>query len=145
MDGETKFDSKYGIVIGLIVIALGGLAYVILSHGSLPVSDKMSDDFKKQAFHTFTNDSCLVGTLQPQNTADERALDLLNQCESDDHDMYEISANPYMTDSLKEKYNSLASEKSRVRGELKELFKSEGLDADAERSKALQKYMPHKK
>lgn len=138
MEGNTNFDSKYGLGIGIGILLIAGIAILVTSQSSsLPESATMSDSFKKQAFPAVVSTFCALNDAKPKNTADQRVVDLFEQCFEYDRKMGELSSHAYMTDSMKDEFNSLEDKRNSVKGELEEIFKQEGMDADAERAKQM--------
>jgi hypothetical protein len=122
---------------------IGGLAALWVTRSpALPVSAKMSDAFKKQAFPAVVGTGCALNGAKPQNSADQRVADLFEECFQYDNKMIDLRSNPDMTDSMKEEYDSLADKRRAVRGELELIFKEEGMDVDAERAKDLKRLLP---
>lgn len=141
MESEKSKVNEY--VWGGAVILVGAvLVAVVLNWSNLPQSNTMSENFRNKAWPAAVSTSCALNDAKPENSADQRVADLFEQCFSLDMEMLKLRSSTYMTDSMKEKYDSLETEHNQVEGQIQSIFKDEGLDVAAERKKRFRKLLP---
>lgn len=146
---ESKMRSKAPIILGGIIIVAGLIALAVLSEPSLPVSDKMSANFKKAAYedwlayHQFGLCS-LRSEAKPENSVDQQVKELFDQCFEYDRKKIELSGK-LLTDDLRGQYNDADAEQKRIMGQVDAIFKADGYeDANTILQKRLQELIRRK-
>lgn len=141
MESEKSKVNEY--IWGGVVILVGAVVIaIVLNWSNLPQSNTMSENFRKKAWPAAVSTSCALNDAKPENSADQLVADLFEQCFSLDMEMLKLRSSAYMTDSMKEKYNSLETQRNQVEGQIQRIFKDEGLDVEAEREKRFRKLLP---
>jgi hypothetical protein len=132
--GKSTPESKVPIILGGIIIVAGLITLAVFSEPSLPMSDKMSANFKKAsyeawlAYHQFG--LCSLRSEKPENTADQLVRELFDQCFEYDRKKLELSGK-LLTDDLRGQYNDANAEQERIMGQVDAIFKANGYeDAD---------------